>query len=88
MLIKIGISRHIKTKFYLTLDCDVFATKKMSFEDMVNNSNSNEHTENRLQVLTQGYTRQHRQNWWEDSAKILNVEISNQNFGVTPGNSK
>ena len=76
MLLKLYASFLVKTELYITLDSDMYLTKKISLDDILINNKP---------ILNLEYISQHKE-WHEESAKILNIKINDQDMvtGVTP----
>ena len=76
MLLKLYASFLVKTELYITLDSDMYLTKKISLDDILINNKP---------ILNLEYVSQHKE-WHEESAKILDIEINDQDMvtGVTP----
>lgn len=83
MLIKLGVSRLVRTRHYLTLDSDVFAKRPFGVHDLLPGG----------KVLIQGEVQsggrsQHRRSWWESSGRVFGaprcVRAHRPTVGVTP----
>jgi hypothetical protein len=79
MILKLAIANRVDTDYYLTLDTDVFLTKKLSGADILQ--------EGKL-VYQKENPRTHKK-WWRSSAHLLNVaadRVLKEEFamGVTP----
>jgi hypothetical protein len=76
MILKLFASKIIKTQYYITLDSDIYLTKKISLNDLIIDN----------KPITNIEKMQAHYEWWEASNKIINQKI-NKNYnciGVTP----
>ena len=82
MALKLGIARHVRTSYYITMDNDVFLKRKMSHSDIIING----------KAIVQGNDGNNRKSWWEAAGNILQdptncgATLSKNEFqiGVTP----
>lgn len=83
MLTKIGVATHVRTDFYVTFDCDVYAKRPFDYSDLVDQK-----SRARIQGETQFSQTQHRAGWWEASERALDargcVARDDRTIGVTP----
>jgi len=84
MLIKLGIALLVRTRYYLTLDSDVFAKRPFSLADLVLDGGK---------ALIQGERQaeggtQHRRSWWRAAGRVFHapgcVRPRSPTIGVTP----
>jgi hypothetical protein len=82
MLTKIGVAQLVNTTFYLVLDCDVIATRRTTYADLVPGG--------RALIIGEQYPyHRHEARWWEAADEILHAGgcVSRQAgrvIGVTP----
>ena len=64
MLLKIGVARHVRSQFYITLDSDCFAKRPFAFSDIVDSRGS---------ALIQGEDTggRHSTAWWDAAERIM-----------------
>jgi len=78
-ILKLEISKIVKTDIYMTLDSDVFMIRKCSLQDFYKDG----------KIIYNITSVDCHREWWVDSCKILNCDFeTNQSlfsFGVTPG---
>lgn len=74
--IKLAISEHIKTPWYLCLDSDCFFTQHKNIDDLFLN-------EDRSKAFYNDETGGHPK-WWKTASKLLSLPIPKSQCGVTP----
>eukprot|EP01060_Flectonema_neradi_P008594 TRINITY_DN16132_c0_g1_i1.p1 TRINITY_DN16132_c0_g1~~TRINITY_DN16132_c0_g1_i1.p1 ORF type:complete len:421 (+),score=59.41 TRINITY_DN16132_c0_g1_i1:44-1306(+) len=82
MALKLGIARQVKTKFYITLDNDVFVKRNTTHDDIIING----------KAIVQGNDGNNRESWWKAAGNILqdpqrcggNLAKDPFQLGVTP----
>lgn len=66
MLTKIGVAQLVNTTFYLVLDCDVIATRRTTYADLVPGG--------RALIIGEQYPyHRHEARWWEAADEILHA---------------
>jgi hypothetical protein len=75
-VIKLAANRVVETPYYLTLDCDVLCTKRLSLEGLLPGG----------RALLQLGSKDIRPTWWTSSAQILRVDpkLDEPGMQVTP----
>lgn len=89
MLLKIGIAWHVKTRFYVTLDTDVIATRSFGVEDFIMPDAFGGLDSARIQGETEEGDSHHEGRWWTAAANILDghrcmPDPDTPTIGVTP----
>ena len=85
MLTKISVASLVRSEFYLVLDCDVFATRRTVFSDLVIGGRA-------VYAAKPFEYQRHRRTWWDAADSILQARgcVTNRTnarggvIGVTP----
>ena len=86
-IIKLAVSKYIKTQYYLIIDSDLYLNQPFSYRDMFND-NKIKYSHEPWQTINNKYYSTNS-NWWIASCNILNFPIENLHndnhlMGVTP----
>lgn len=89
LLLKLYISRFIKTKYYLILDSDIILNKLFRLDDFFYNDKITLHIWNGINYIDKNnYLKEFNTTWVIDSARVLGIELKKINnpfyYSVTP----
>eukprot|EP01064_Diplonema_japonicum_P008719 TRINITY_DN1611_c0_g2_i1.p1 TRINITY_DN1611_c0_g2~~TRINITY_DN1611_c0_g2_i1.p1 ORF type:complete len:351 (+),score=23.98 TRINITY_DN1611_c0_g2_i1:68-1120(+) len=79
MVLKLAVALEVTTDYYITMDCDTFLKRHVTFSDLIK--------DNGTRAIIQGYNDgRHRRSWWDSSAAVLKTRrVTDPPFiGVTP----
>ena len=75
MGLKLAIAKHVKTKWYMTLDSDLYLTKKIGYGELIDE-------EGRAHINYEP-TSCHA-GWWKNASKVIKTKVEGRGMGVTP----